>query len=212
MKLNTILSPFIALAFTSTLATSSPLSTAFTYQGRLSDGTNFANGLYELRFSLYDAPTGGSQIGPALTNTYTPVSAGLFGVSLDFGAGVFNGTAYWLALGVRTNGASTDFTLLEPRQPITATPYALFALSLGPRPGATGLGASIGGGSANVAASDFATVSGGSRNQIEAGAYNATIGGGEENLVRSNAFDARLVEEPTTIFGLCSVCHDRRRG
>ena len=53
------------------------------------------------------------------------VSNGLFLVMLDFGS-VFTGTNYWLEIGVRTNGNGV-FTTLAPRQPITPTPYAIFA-------------------------------------------------------------------------------------
>ncbi len=100
--------------------------TAFTYQSRLNDGGAPANGSYDLQFMLYDASAGGSQAGPALTNSATAVSNGLFTVTLDFGAGVFTGTNYWLDVSVRTNGASA-FTELSPRQELTPVPYAIFA-------------------------------------------------------------------------------------
>ena len=59
--------------------------TAFTYQGRLFDGANPANGNYDLRFGLYDALTAGTQQGSLLTNATTTVSNGLFTITLDFG-------------------------------------------------------------------------------------------------------------------------------
>jgi len=40
--------------------------TALTYQGRLNDGTNPANGSYDLRFGLYNAASGGAQQGNAI--------------------------------------------------------------------------------------------------------------------------------------------------
>ena len=98
--------------------------TAFTYQGRLNLNATPANGLYDLQFILYSAEVGGNQVGPILTNT-APVSSGLFTVTLNFGD-VFNGTSYWLDIAVRTNGAG-GFIPLTPRQPVTATPYAVFA-------------------------------------------------------------------------------------
>ncbi len=53
-------------------------------------------------------------------------------VTLDFGPGIFNGTAngsnYWLDIGVRAIGV-TNFTALAPRQPILPVPYAIFATS-----------------------------------------------------------------------------------
>src|SRR5215471_10593812 len=66
-------------------------STAFTYQGRLNNGANPANGLYDLGFAVYDAATGGTPQGSPFTNSATAVSNGLFTVTLDFGPGVFTG-------------------------------------------------------------------------------------------------------------------------
>jgi len=101
--------------------------TAFTYQGRLATGTNAAAGVYDLRFSIYDSPSGGVQQGVLLTNSATGVTNGLFIVTLDFG-NQFPGTARWLEIGVRTNGGGA-FTILSPRQALTPTPYAVFASS-----------------------------------------------------------------------------------
>ena len=102
--------------------------TAFTYQGRLNNGTNVANGSFDLQFAIYDAASGGLKQAPFITNSATAVSNGLFTVTLDFGPGVFPGAARWLDIGVRTNGpGSPGFTLLSPRQALTATPYAIFA-------------------------------------------------------------------------------------
>jgi hypothetical protein len=118
----------LTLAFLSSLAglgLAAPLGTAFTYQGRLTDGAGPANGTYDLRFTIYDSPGGTSQIGPALTNAAT-VTNGLFTTTLDFGA-VFDGSARWLEIAVRPNGNSGDFVVLEPRQPVAPTPYALHA-------------------------------------------------------------------------------------
>jgi len=99
--------------------------TAFTYQGLLYDGVKPASGAYDLRFSLYNADTGGAQVGSTQPHSGTLVSNGLFTVSLDFGA-VFTGNDEWLQIDARTNGASV-FVPLEPRQPLTPMPYALYA-------------------------------------------------------------------------------------
>lgn len=104
---------------------------AFTYQGRLSDGVNPANGIYQLQFALLDAASAGTVIAGPLTNSVVAVSNGLFTVSLDFGLAAFSGDNRWLELGVRTNGSAAAFTLLAPRQPISATPYALRAAVAG---------------------------------------------------------------------------------
>ena len=102
--------------------------TAFTYQGRLQSGVTPTTGTYDMTFALYNASSGGGQVGPTLTDTGLQVTNGFFTVILDFGA-VYNGTVYWLQIGVRTNGAVL-YTALSPRQELTPTPYAITAENL----------------------------------------------------------------------------------
>ncbi|MDQ7029822.1 MAG: hypothetical protein Q9O62_08615 [Ardenticatenia bacterium] len=119
-------------------AIAAPVGTAFTYQGRLTDGGSPANGAYDFQFKLYDAATGGSQVGSTVTKDDVAVSDGLFTVDLDFGSGAFDGNARWLEIGVRPGGSTGAYTTLSPRQALTATPYALFALAA-PWSGLTGV-------------------------------------------------------------------------
>lgn len=104
--------------------------TAFTYQGRLMDAAIPASGSYDLRFILYTADVGGSQVGPILTNSATTVSGGLFTVALDFGGNAFTNASRFLEIAVRTNGGGA-FSILTPRQNLTPTPYAVFAENVG---------------------------------------------------------------------------------
>ncbi len=124
-----LLFSILALLASLPVAHAAPLGAAFTYQGKLTSGTNAASGSYDLKFSLYDALTSGNQVGNSLTNTATAISNGYFTVTLDFGA-MFDGNARWLETGVRTNGSGA-FTTLSPRQPLTPSPYALYAPSAG---------------------------------------------------------------------------------
>ena len=122
----------LSLAFllivSSQLSTCSAQGTAFTYQGRLSDGGNPAGGIYDLRFTIYDSTNiPGNVVAGPLTNSATAVSNGLFTVTLDFGPGVFTGLDRWLDIGVRTNGSLNAYTVLVPRQHLTPVPYAIFA-------------------------------------------------------------------------------------
>ena len=107
-------------------------TTSFNYQGRLQDAGVNANGSYDLRFTLWDALTGGTQqpqpLPVTVTKTSTAVSDGVFTVQLDFGAGAFPGANRWLETSIRLAG-SGGFTTLAPRQPITSTPYAVRSLS-----------------------------------------------------------------------------------
>ena len=100
--------------------------TAFTYQGRLNSGGGPANGVYDFRFRLAGDVAGNDFVsGPFLTNA-VPVNGGLFLATIDFGPGLFNGSNYWLQIEVKTNLAS-GYTVLNPLQPLTPTPYAVFA-------------------------------------------------------------------------------------
>jgi hypothetical protein len=100
--------------------------TAFTYQGRLDNNGSPANGLYDFRFKLYFDSLGNTQAGEAFVTNGIPATNGLFVTAVDFGAGVFTGTNYWLEVDVRTNGA-TSYTMLTPLQAVTPTPYAIYA-------------------------------------------------------------------------------------
>lgn len=101
-----------------------PLGTAFTYQGQLAVNGVVTNGTYDFLFKLYTNSAAGTPLqtipvaGVAVTN-------GIFTATLDFGA-VFNGTAYWLGISVRSNNVG-GYTPLTPYQPLTPTPNALFA-------------------------------------------------------------------------------------
>jgi hypothetical protein len=106
-------------------------TTAFTYQGKLNDNGSPANGNYDLRFYLRDALAAGNPVGTTNTLAPVPVSNGLFSVTLDFGSGIFTGSARWLEMAVRTNGSGGAHTVLSPRQPLTAAPYALYASNAG---------------------------------------------------------------------------------
>jgi hypothetical protein len=123
---------FVALVipsiFNAKFSIANAQGTAFTYNGKLNDRGNAANGSYDLCFTLYDAVTDGDVIG-SVTNTATRVSKGLFIATLDFG-NVFDGSDYWLEIAVRKNGYGA-FSILSPRQPITPTPYAIYSAKAG---------------------------------------------------------------------------------
>jgi trimeric autotransporter adhesin len=121
--IRSILLSSLSIVFSSS-AFSQP--TTFTYQGRLNNGPNPANGSYDFQFRVAADALGVNYVGGTLLSNGVPVANGLFAVNLDFGPGVFNGSNYWLEIGVRTNGAGS-FTTLAPRQELTPTPYAIFA-------------------------------------------------------------------------------------
>ena len=104
-------------------------TTAFTYQGKLSDSGTPANGTYDLQFKLFDALAGGNQIGATVIRDDVTVASGVFTVTLDFLAAAFPGANRWVEIGVRAGVSTGAFTTLSPLQPITSTPYALQSLN-----------------------------------------------------------------------------------
>jgi hypothetical protein len=64
-------------------------TTEFSYQGRLTDGGVAANGSYDMRFRLFDAPSGGTEFGAPVLMANVHATAGVFSVSIDFGASAF---------------------------------------------------------------------------------------------------------------------------
>ena len=110
------------------------LDASFTYQGQLrKNGQPFA-GVCDMQFGLWDAESGGIQVGGAQTLNGVTVTGGLFTVRLNdsgqFGASAFTGDGRWLEVSVMCGG-DADYTPLSPRTALSATPYAL-----GLRPGA----------------------------------------------------------------------------
>lgn len=104
------------------------LSVGFTYQGLLTDGGVPASGAYDFRFRLYDAPNGGLQVGATLSKGDIQVKEGYFSVVLNFGATAFFGQARWLEVAVRPGSSTGTYTVLSPRQALTATPYAIYSM------------------------------------------------------------------------------------
>jgi len=128
MCIRFVVGSLIALVAVAPSQGATPLTTAFTYQGQLKQGGAPFDGTADFQFSLWDAATGGAQIGTTVQVNAVNVASGLFAVNLDFGAAAFSGDARWLQLAVRPATDVIAFTTLSPRQPLTAAPYALYAL------------------------------------------------------------------------------------
>ena len=98
------------------------VGTAFTYQGRLDANGAPVNGHFDFELRLYNAPAGGTQVGPTVTVADVVIVDGLVTLRLDFGP-VFTGNALWLEIGLRPVGGGS-FELLSPRQEVTPGPNA----------------------------------------------------------------------------------------
>ncbi len=114
-----------ALMATTALLEAQP--SAFTYQGLLTHQGAPANEAADFEFRLFNTATLGSQKGTTVSMEDIAVANGVFTVALDFGATVFDGGDRWLSISVRPGNSLGAFTELQPRQHITAAPYALAA-------------------------------------------------------------------------------------
>ncbi|MEA3397498.1 MAG: hypothetical protein U9R05_08555 [Chloroflexota bacterium] len=106
-----------------------PLSSAFTYQGRLADTAGAPiPGPCDLRFTLYESATGADQVGAPQTKSGVTLDNGYFDVALDFGATAFTGGGRFLKIEV---DCGSGYTALSPRVELTPAPYTFHAVSTG---------------------------------------------------------------------------------
>ncbi len=103
------------------------VGTAFMYQGRLLDNGAPANGLYDFQFRLYDALSGGAQVGSIVSHNDVTVANGLFTVALDFGTNAFSGNPRYLQIETRSGASTGAYTTLTPRQALSPAPYSMYS-------------------------------------------------------------------------------------
>ncbi len=115
----------------------------FTYQGELKERNSPMSGIADIKFRLFDALTGGNQIGPTAIASGVAVVNGVFTVQVDFGASAFNGDARFLQIDVRKPAGYGPFVNLSPRQRVSAVGYAIYALN-GSTPGPQGPAGPVG--------------------------------------------------------------------
>ncbi len=118
----------LVLALASFSSFAQAQSTSFTYQGRLTENGTPASGPHDFEFRLFTTVSGAVQVGSIVPVDDLSVSNGLFTTTLDFGAAAFPGADRFLQIAVRPGASTGAYTNLNPRQPITSTPYAVKAL------------------------------------------------------------------------------------
>jgi hypothetical protein len=111
----------------------------FSYQGSMNASGSPANGSYDFEFKLYDAASGGTQIGSTISRNVVTVTSGTFSVTLDFQSSGFPGNDRYLEIAVRATGGGA-FTTLAPRTQILSSPYSITSVSAGTSTNALNLG------------------------------------------------------------------------
>ena len=104
------------------LSMTGTVASAISYQGRLTNGAGVPqSGTFAMVFQIWDAASGGTQIGTDISLAGVPVTDGLFTVKLDIPSGSLlyvDGRGLWLRIQVGGQW-------LTPRQALLPTPYAL---------------------------------------------------------------------------------------
>jgi hypothetical protein len=170
---------------------------SFTYQGQLRKNGAPVNATCSATFKLFDAATGGVQLGTSVVSATLQVANGLFTIPLDYGW-FMNGEARWIEMAI---GCGEALSTLAPRTLLSPAPYAfalpgmrtLPAAPDGANPTINVIGGVVGVTGANTAtANSFnSVIAGGISNTIGLpagggdGPYSA-IGGGQSNQIRSD--------------------------
>ena len=118
-----------ALVAAARFAGGTPLDQTFTYQGQLRNAGQLVSGPVDLRITMWDSDTAGSQVGTANSFNAMQLTDGRFACGLNFGNAAFDGTNRWIQVEFRNPAGSGQYLALNPRDKITATPYALYALN-----------------------------------------------------------------------------------
>ena len=98
-----------------------------TYTGQLLNGNSTLSGTYDFQFQLYDAPSGGSKVGPDVTKTSVPVADGVFYTELTFGT-VFTGKTLYIQTSYRVHpsSGSPSYTVQSTRKLAPTAAYAVY--------------------------------------------------------------------------------------
>ncbi|MGB1253430.1 MAG: hypothetical protein ACPG8W_22645 [Candidatus Promineifilaceae bacterium] len=105
-----------------------PLQTGFTYQGYLVQSGVPVTDDCDFQFGLWDASSSGTRLGALQEEASMEVANGRFSVVLNTGDEIigdpFTGRDRYLEVGVRCPVGNGAYTILTPRQYLTAAPYA----------------------------------------------------------------------------------------
>jgi hypothetical protein len=112
------------LACGSSMAQTLDLTTAYSYQGRITGPGPPVEGQFPVTFSLWDQPENGTLLAETVPPLFVGIRDGLFSVELDFGSEHFTGEERWLGLTFDLTAIGQGIVTMT-RQQILAAPMAI---------------------------------------------------------------------------------------
>jgi hypothetical protein len=104
---------------------------AFTGVGYLLDAGQPANGLYEVKLTIFDSPYGGRPLTPSSPFGDVLVREGVINFTMYPRSELFQ-PGRWLEVGVRRSGSTAPYTILSPRQPFVPNAGPVLVTGAGP--------------------------------------------------------------------------------
>lgn len=101
------------------------LGSAVSVQGVLSVNAEPADGVFDLRITPYPDRLVGTALAPPEELDNVLIVRGAFTTKVDFGRTLFLGDAIFFEIAIRAGNSSGAYEVLNPRQELTAAPYAL---------------------------------------------------------------------------------------
>lgn len=121
---NALLSSLVCVF--SFVVSSTVLAQPITYQGFLRVSGIPANGEFDFRFRLFNAATGGTQIGSDVIADNLNVRNGFYTLDLNF-PNAWDGSDRWLEIAVRPGPSTGAYTSLSPRVRVMPNAYAYYS-------------------------------------------------------------------------------------
>jgi hypothetical protein len=105
-------------------------TTLFRFETKLPNSVTPATGFFQMQFKLFDAATGGTQIGASNAVSAVDVQNRSLSVWLDFGGAAFPGADRYVEIDYRRFNHE-PFTTLAMRERVLSVPYAIRSLTSG---------------------------------------------------------------------------------
>ncbi|MCA9280119.1 MAG: hypothetical protein H6815_12275 [Phycisphaeraceae bacterium] len=106
-------------------ATQAGSTVTLAYDGELRLHGERLNGVVDLQFALFDAVSGGNQLGTTLVVNEASIVDGRIAIDLPIAAQHLAGGVKYLQISVRESNSDAEMTILTPRKPVLVAPVSI---------------------------------------------------------------------------------------